>query len=267
MTEEILPGEPAAPEAPIAPSGAQTPESDLLRRIKVLRRWVIALSVVLALVVVGGCGIIGTTVYTGLYGFSMMSSGEPEDQVAAIKSKIEKAYGDDLADVSVRAVDVDMGMPFFLNGFSGMSEHAYAAEYTLASSDVEFATVLMDESAMGYSGFLPLDGSLASRMSAEQLDGLLKAWDAETDDPFGGVRRYTDSDMAMMEESVSATITLGGKDYPSQRVWVATEGTVVKGDELEYDGMGELDALVFFENPAGEFVFIGREPGMMSLPF
>jgi len=267
MTEENLPGEPAAPEAPIAPSGAQTPESELLRRNKVLRRWVIALSVVLALVVVGACGIVGMTAYTGFYGASMMSSGEPEDQVAAIKSKIEKAYGDDLADVSVKAVEVDSGVPFFLSGFSGIDQHAYAAEYTLASSSVKFATVLMDESSMGYSGFLPLHGSLASRMSSEQLESLLKAWSAETDDPFGGVRRYTDSDMMMMEESVGATITLGGKDYPSQRVWAATEGTVVKGDELKFDGLMELDALVFFENPAGEFVFIGREPGMNSLPF
>lgn len=257
-------------ELNVSPVGAESETerglTDLAQRVTGLRRWVIALSIVSVVSLLASCSVLVFT-GTGILGLLSFMPGQ-EVSPDQIEESIRKAYGPELGDLEVREVRVDYGEGMLLEGLGGMPGKACAVEYSLKGSDVTFASFFADEMSLGYSGFVPVQGSLSSRMTTEQLMRLLEAWADETDDPVGGVRRYSDSDLMMMEGSAQATITLGAKEYSAQRVWVASEGARVKDDTAKVDAMAELDALVFYENPkTGAFEFIGREPGAVMMPF
>lgn len=256
--------EPCRP-APLASPGTPS-TADLARSVRRLRVWLAVVTAVVSLFVVGACAS-GALMLTG---FSMMGeefAGVTEEQVAATRREFELELGDRLERIEVRAVAIDYGeAPFpyaFLEGST--DEKTLYVEYKLKGSDVLVADLVggpMGEDAVS-SGILPTEGSLNSRMTAEQFDRLLAAFAAETKSPLGVVRRYNDPPMWVGDESpVAAEVTVGTKEYRSKELWSATQGRIVEGDrvDVEHD-TGTRQALIFHEDPkTGVFTYLGTEP-------
>lgn len=235
---------------------ASTGDVDLARKVRNLRRWLLAVTAVFALSVLA----IGAFAWLFVSRFAGMEGPvvKPE-QVAEIRQEYEKALGPRLAQLKVRAVRVDYGdamgpVPFFTP-----REELVYVEYRLKDSKVVFANL---GGPGGEVDLLPSRGSLESRMTDDQFAALLRAYEAETAAPFGGVHRYTDRGFdGPSNVSASDALTVAGKKYPQDELWVVSEGVVVEGDTFKpNEVMHGSRAMVFHEDPkTGAFVFIGTD--------
>jgi hypothetical protein len=259
MTTEVITTTPAdtATETAAGPT-----ELEQARRS--LKRWriaAIALMVAVVLGLLGSCALV-LLVSPFSPALELLGGGMNEpDQTAKLKASIKKAYKSDLESVTVKRVKDPMGAPFPYSFLEG-GGHMYEVQYRLKGSDVPFAGVLYDPSMSTIGGFIPPQGSLKNRMPLDRLYKLMAAYKAETSEPLGGVTRYGSEEM-MMEapsSSVPETLTVDGKDYPTEQLWMAREGLTEAKESAIFDG-GQTNALVFFEDPkTGEFVYVGTEP-------
>lgn len=250
-----------------APVPAVTCES-LAKSVRRVKIWLSVLTAALALSILGSCAFAGYAMLgTGVIPYSVEMS-VPDEQLDATTQEFEDGFGSDIESLDVRAVAIeygDMGFPYSIMGGSG--EETVYVECRLKSTDVVIAGLVgymygLDASS---SGMIPTKGTLASRMTPEQLATLLKAYAAETDSPLGSVRRYGDRDEMMYEgTTVGDTVTVGSAEYPTNELWAATEGTLIEGDSIDMsmDPSMNTEAYIFHEDPeTGEFVFVGTEPG------
>lgn len=235
------------------------PQPDLARQVRFLRRWLVVLTIVLVLFVVGAAFMAGAA----LFSFSGFYAGsgtkvDPE-QVKTTRQEYEKGLGSDLKSLDVRAVNVDfggMGGPFPF--MSSPKEQALYVEYHLKSSELTFANLQMNGQDPG---LLPTQAPISSQMTEEQFRGIVKAYEAESKETFGGVHRYNDSN-AGMEGAPATAVSIGGKDYATKDLWVVTQGVRVEGDTFSPNmiGFGPQSALVFVEETkTASFTYLGTD--------
>jgi hypothetical protein len=226
---------------------------------------------ILTAIVVTGALIPLTFVGLTLFSIGMAESGmgneSPRVSVDETRQQIKDAFGDDLDRVEVREVTQSYGdapFPFSALAKSSGTKAVYM-EYQLRGSDVVVAGLTGDLPIGGSPGpadMIPTKGSLASRMTLPQFKRLLVAYAAETKAPLGAVRRYNDPSPSSSRGGSEATVTIGSQDYAAKELWSATEGMLVKGDEVtdDIETRFERTAHVFREDPVtGEFKSLGTE--------
>ena len=249
---------------PTDPAGPTT--ASLAKSVRRLRIWLAVLSCVVGLGIVGGLalGILGVTSIAGGLG---ESSGVTPDQLSSVRKQIADAYGERAQNVVVRAIKVDSGAPFPVALYGGGNEQAIYVRYGLKGSPVQFSGIVggLTGSDPAGSGMIPTQGSLTSRMTTAQLDGLLAAYAQQTTDPIGSVVRYgTDPTLAAADgPTAPSSVTVAGKTYKTADLWSATQGKVVKGDMFKLDDFMNVStkAYIFYEDPkSGRFTFLGTEP-------
>jgi hypothetical protein len=190
-----------------------------------------------------------------------------DQELSKAKAAVTDALGDKATDVEVRRVKVIYdGAPFPVSLLGGGDEQVIYVSYQLKDSGVRVAGRLGGPygSSVAGSGLLPTVGSLESRMTPEQYDRLVAGYAANTKEPLGMVRRYSDRELFAEEGTpAGAEVTLGNKVYKTRELWWASEGDVIEGDTYEesIDGEPSVNALIFHEDPkTGAFVYLGTEP-------
>lgn len=252
----------AAPDTSQADTGPST--AALAVSVRRIRLWLIVLSLI-----VSGMVFVGVAV-AGLF---VMSFRGPESEILPttrgvddVREEFKSALGSRLESIAVREVSIDFGSPPFpyslLRGETG--EKMTYVEYRLKGSPVLVAGMLGGPFGgdPSRSGMLPTRGSLASRMTDQQFQRLLSAYAAETKEPLGSVRRYTDRPY-MQGGDVPEKVAVGARQYPARELWSAVEGRLVKGDRVTFsdESMFGRDALIFHEDPkTGAFTYLGTEP-------
>ncbi len=245
----------------------------LERRTKRQRWWLIALTTVLVITLLVAVPGIMMSLSFMMDGPWNMGSRGP-DRSAEIEKLVKDAYGGDLASVKVRRVDVEMddeeGPPFPLSLMMGSEfGDVYAVEYRIAGAAAPFANAVMDPEEIGMNGFVPVKGSLRSRLTLPQIKALLAAYAQESKKPAGGIVTYTDPEYYMSGE-VPATLKVAGKTYPSEELWRVFEGIrAPEGKPLSMkDARSLQDVIVRMDPKTGAVTVLGTEPSEgMNLPF
>lgn len=275
MDEQDVPvtdtnGESPAPHQ----AGGADPASDpvLRRQLRWIRIWLTVLTVVIVLLV-GGGGLAAFGAWTYAREFIGGPSGtqSEEDRSKEMEATIRRAYGSDVESVRVRRLTVDYGASSGIPFMPRERSSAYFVTLALRGEPVQVRGFADPEDAE-LGGLVPMRGSMAGRLTLDEVKSLMSAYAAESNGAMGRVGPYYDPEMSD-QQSAPAKISVSGKDYPTSSVWRVSPGVAEpKGDTLDMNGRMDMevgDDLIFYRDAkSGNWVFLGSEPGSgMSFPF